>query len=242
MLVLDEQRVRRNAASEAQQKYADQVNAWTMEQLGSARIIADQDLSASNPQRQLGHMLPGPANLETVLRRLSPNFVFQQGLPGKKTLSYAMPDGTLQRVCVYEAGPTPEYSIMNAKWVWKADPAYALGQRPLCRDEVRGEPVTLQQAYDLIRELGPQGAKQELLRRRNGDGLDDADYRPGFIKVLETWSEAVRGWRAVLVRPLQQGLITLAQAKQAVKDLGGTEDRASWAVSTAQRAGLQKGF
>lgn len=239
MLIRDEVRIERDIKGQAQESYADSVNRWTKEQLGSARVIADLDMSSSNPQRQLGHMLEGPQRLELGLRAACPNLVFQHGVPGKKLLSYQMPDGTLNRICVYEAGPTPEYSIMNAKWVWEADPDFALGQRKVERDETRGQPVTLQEAYDLIRELGPQEAKRELLARRSDQGLDDRNYRPGFRKVLQTWSEAIRGWRAVIVRPLQLGYISLEQAKNLVKVLGGTEDRPTWAVKTGQRSDLR---
>ncbi len=243
MLIRDEVRIERDLKGQAQESYADKVNSWTKEQLGSARIIDDTDMAPCNPQRQLGHMLPGPQRLEAVLRTFSENFVFKYTLkPGKKKLCYLLPDGTLQDVCVYEDGPTPEYSILNAQWRWEADPDYALGSRTLERDEVRGEPVTLQEAYDLIRDLGPQRAKQHLLDQRADQGLNDPDYRPGFKKTLQTWSEAVRGWRAVLVRPVQQGLISLEQAEKAIRILGGTEDRASWSKQLGKQSGLQLGY
>lgn len=243
MLILDEQRLQRNAKGTSMEEYASKVNAWTREQLGSARVIDDKNMAPCNPQRQLGHMLPGPQKLEAVLRTFSPNFVFKYTLkPGKKKLCYLMPDGTLQDVCVYEDGPTPEYSILNAQWRWEADPDYALGVRTLQREELRGEPVTLQQAYDLIQELGPQRAKQQLLDQRRDSGQDDPDYRPGFRKTLQSWSEAVRGWRAVLVRPVQQGLITLDQAEKAIRLLGGTEDRPSWSTQMGKQTGLRIGY
>lgn len=242
MLILDEQRLERNAKGQAQESYADKVNQWTKEQLGSARVIADLDLSPSNPQRQLGTLLPGPQKLEKVLESFSPNFVFEQFNLTKKRMSFQKPDGTLHRICVYEAGPTPEYSIMNAMWKWEADPDFALGNRTFERDEMRGTPVTMQEAYDLIQELGPEKAKEELLRKRADSGQAESDYRPGFKKVLQTWSEAVRGWRSVLVMPLQQGFITLSQAQKAVRILGGLEDRASWSMKTGSQSGLQRGY
>ncbi len=242
MLILDEQRVQRNAKGIAQESYADQVNRWTKEQLGSARVIADIDLSPSNPQRQLGTLLPGPQKLEKILTSFSPNFVFEQFSPSKKRMSFRLPNGTLERICVYEAGPTPEYSIMNAMIKWEADPDFALGKRTLQRDEVRGVPVTMQEAFDLVRDLGHDRAMEELLRKRSDSGQNDPDYRPGFKKVLQTWSEAVRGWRSVLVMPLQKGFITLSQARKAVELLGGVEDRASWTASIGAQSNLQKGY
>ena len=77
---------------------------------------------------------------------------------------------------------------------------------------------------------------------RADSGTTDPEYRPGFKKVLGTWSEAIRGWRSIFAIVLQHGFITLSQAKQAVDKLGGTEDRASWALRTGAQSDLQKGY
>ncbi len=234
MLVLDQQRIDRNKTGEAQEAYADRVNSWTMEQLSSNRVIEDVDLSPANPKRQLGTMLENPIKLERILQSYCPNLVVTQ-VDQKKVLDFVKPDGSSIRACVYGAGPMPEWSMMIARREWEPDPDYALGKRTLERSEVRGAPVSVQQAYDMIKELGPSGAKDELLKRREGTGLNDTEYRPGFRRTLKIGREAVRGWRTVIAYVLQKNMITLPQAQQAVRILGGTEDRAAWAQKLGQR-------
>jgi len=235
MLVLDEQRLTRNLRGEQQERTAHEINSWTMEQLGNARVIHDLDASPSNPERQAGRLYASPERLEQELRRCSENFVFEPvgGNPSKKRLSYQNPGQTHpDYICLYESGVTPEWSIMSATWRWEPDPDFALGGKLLDRADVKANPVSVQEAYELIKSLGTAGAKEELLRRRAGN--HDPNFRPGFRRVLETSREAIRGWRSVVVRPLQKGYITLEQAKTIVRNLGGSDDRANWARATGK--------
>lgn len=229
MLVLDEQRLQRNVRGAAQEAYADRVADWTKSQLSNARVIDDLDLSPANPLHQMGRLYPTCAELERELRRFSDNFVFEPvvGNTTKKRLGFKRPDGTVDPLGLYESGVTPEWSVMSASYRWEPDPEYALGSRILDRNDVKAQPVSLQEAHDLIKELGPAGARRDLLQRR-ADNYDP-NVRPGFIRVLEVVREAIRGWRTVLVRPLQAGYITLAQAQRAAAALGATDDRANWA-------------
>ncbi len=237
MLVNDEVRVERNLKVESAHAQAAQTGAWVMEQLD--RHIDDVEGTASNPQRQLGRMLPSPDRLEQVLQSFCPNLIVEQFDATRRLMDFVKPDGTRIRACVYGSGPMPEWSIKNCKYKWVPDPDYVLGKRKLERSELRGEPLSLTAAEDLIKEKGLRGATDELLQRRNDAGLDEKDYRPGFIRVLEDSSEAVRGWRTVIAYVLGKELITVTQAQQAVTLLGGTEDRASWAYRTGAREGAQ---
>lgn len=232
MVIKDSVAVKRALKGQAQEAYAHQVNQWTQEQLGGASVVTNIYDSELNPKRQLGRELPNPEALEVILKKLSPNFVFEASPnPTKKRLRFQVPGEVESRyICLYENGPMPEYSIMNAQWRWEPDPDFALGLRKIERSEVRGTPVTLQQAYDLIRDKGIDGAKAELLQRRADSGQNDPDYKPGFRKVLKKWNEAVRGWRPVLAMIVQSGLVGLNDIQRTANELRDpTTVRASWA-------------
>lgn len=234
MLVLDQQRIDRNAKGALQEAYAHECASWASSQLANARVIEDVNLSPINPERQMGRLYATCQRLEEELRLASPNFVFEPVVknPTKKRLSYRLPGGTLDQLGLYESGVTPEWSVMTASYRWEPDPQYALGALRIERSDLRAVPVSLQEANDLLKTYGPQGARQELLRRRQDN--HDPNVRPGFIRVLEVVREAIRGWRTVLVRPLQAGYLTLSQVQAIARNLGGTEERANWARATGK--------
>lgn len=234
MLVLDQVRIDRNLKGLAQEAYAHQCRAWAQEQLDNARVIEDQSLSPISPEFQAGRLYPTPERLEQELAKIpGSHFVFEPILGGqKKRLCWLLPDGTLDYLGVYEAGVTPEWSIMTASWKWEPDPDYTLGAKTMQRSDLTGTGVSAETVDGLIKKHGFTGAKMELIRQRSE--TVDPDHRPGFIKVLELGREAIRGWRTVITRPLQRGYITLNQAKAVVRALGGQEDRAQWARATGQ--------
>jgi len=238
MLVLDEQRTQRNTRGAAQEAYAAQVASWCTSQRNNARVIEDVELSPINPIRQAGRLYATCGRLEQELRNASSHFVFEPvtGNPTKKRLGYQLPDGTVEPLGLYEAGVTPEWSIMTASYKWEPDANYALGTARLERGDISAQPVSLQDAHDLIKKLGPQAARAELLKRRRNN--HDPNVRPGFIRVLECVREAIRGWRTVLTRPLQAGFLTLSQTEGIVKRLGGSEERADWARATGNSSVL----
>ncbi len=231
MVVKDAVSLQRDLKGLAQEKYAHEVNQWSLAQFSGPTVISSLQDSTLNQQRQWGRRMT-PDQLESLLLKISPNFVFENSPnPTKKRLRFLVPGESNSRyLCLYERGPMPEYSIMNGQWRWEPAPDFALGKRTLQRSEVRGTPVSAQEAYDLIQTRGVSGAKDELLRRRADSGSTDPEYRPGFKKVLQEWNEAIRGWRAVLGFVVQSGLVTLGDIKRAVDSVGTdpATERKSW--------------
>lgn len=230
MIIKDTVSLEREQKGLAQERAAAQVYD-AIDQLKKGEIQGDLHDSFLNPQRQLGRSITAK-QLEDILRRISPNFIFEQAPnPTKKRLKFQVPGEAEPRyICLYEASIMPEHSVKNGMYKWEPDLDYALGHRTLERAEVRGEPVSLQEAHDLIQNLGPQGAKAELLKKRESQGLNDPDYRPGFKKVLVNWSEAIRGWRTVLALVMLTGYVTGEDVYKAITPIHDPATvRESWA-------------
>ena len=60
----------------------------------------------------------------------------------------------------------------------------------------------------------------------------EGDLRPGWRRIEIPGGEKVRGWRAVLVRLIQQGIISLTQAEDAF----GADNTPEWAQHTGKGA------
>ena len=82
-----------------------------------------------------------------------------------------------------------------------------------------------------LRELEvPDTGWDHSKTKRTDFAKDTAALRPGWRKVTVPWGEAKRGWRTVLVRLIQAGLITTTQAETEF----GSDETPEWRQYTGK--------
>jgi hypothetical protein len=225
MLVKDEALQARHARQTAHAAYADRVNAYTMNELGRARIMESDDLAPNNPERQMGRLLT-PHEFETrIVARLGvPNLLFEvhPTNPNKRCM-YQVRGGEKCLICVYEANTMPEFSIVMGVVKWVPDPDYLDGKTVQRRDLEADAPAPVSEADAdaLVRRHGLSGALGELDKRYAGR----EPSRLGMKRIVTPGPEKVRGWRTVLAYMVQHGLVSPEQVRNVLPDA----DRASWA-------------
>lgn len=240
MLVKDEIRLRREAATNALEAYEERVNRWTAECLNKKVVVPGDSDTPLNPYRQAGQSI-GYRKFERLIDALSP-WLATSVHPGNaaRGVVWRLRSDGRDYVTAYDRAILPELSIFRGYWVWEADPDYRW--KTLDRADLRApKPVTLQQADDLIRSKGMQGALSEL-KKREAD--IDPDYRPGQRKVLKLAGEAIRGWRTHLVKCVQMEACSLGDIERLLPKFGlrAHLDNASWANWTGRKQAASVGF
>ncbi len=199
----------------------------------AARDMGGLAGSSLDPQAQRGRTMQ-PWQLEQILAATCPSLIFKvhpqkdwikgayRQLPGSPEATYLF---------AFENRPMPEYDVRYAIRKWIPDPDC----KRLERGDLRGDkPVTLEQARDLLKKHGKEGAVAELMKRQN-----NAD-RVGYIPVVELGGTAIRGWRSVLARAVELKLMTVTDAENVAFKFG-TGDRAAWAAHLGKQSLLVQG-
>jgi hypothetical protein len=186
---------RGNKKDEAEAK----LKGWVADQLANAIYVRDNDLSPGNYERQLGQKMFS-TDLEKRLKKLNPDLIFEDNPynPTKKALYVARRGAGKVYVCAYERGIMPERSVMRVKEEVTRD--YSV--QKLDRKDLPKHEVTA-----------------------NGIKFEDDALLPGFKKTLIPYGEAIRGWRTVAVKIVEQKLNTPAE----IENIFGRDDTANWA-------------
>lgn len=185
-------------------KHQAQVAKMLDDELRNCVYTEDMEWNPANPTQQLGQ----PMTHQQLEVRLAPHipsgFVFDDDLTAtnKRALYRVTPEGR-ERVLRFERGLMPEHSIMRVKVDWVRDPA----QKHLEAADHKAAHVTV-----------------------GGLEWEPGAQRPGWIKVTKLWGEIVRGWRTVLIRLVQEGVIPISVAES----FGG-DDRPTWAAGLGKR-------
>lgn len=196
MLIVTEEVKNRHAALEPKERHKAQVKEYCDYHLSQALILADNNESPANAERQLGIPLFA-ATLETKLKQLIPNLHFEyNGFNSRMKAMYLLvPGQEKEYLLAYHSTPMPEYSIFNYK-----EEEYWDGTEHISRKDF---------------------PKSEL--QANGKWEFDGP-RPGFKRIKRPWNEATRGWRTILIKLIQRGLVSPEIIERTFKG----SDRASW--------------
>lgn len=235
MLVKDTDRLIREARTNALESYADRVNRWTLECASKCVVVPGDPNTPLNPWRQMGTPI-GYQRFEKLIDDLSPILATSvHPNNDQRGVIWLLKNGEREYVSAYDRALLPELSVFRGYWCWEADPNYRF--KRVDRADLVGapKPVSLQQADDLIKSCGMQGAISELQKRQADD---NPDYRPGQIKVLKKAGEAIRGWRTHLVYCVQHGACSLSDVERVLPKYGLRPhvDNASWATMTGRRS------
>ena len=173
-------------------------------------FVEDSLVDPTNDEKQLGKPISS-VTFENILRTVLPlniAFIDNPWIPDKKAIVRVK--GTeFETICPYERGLMPEHSVMQ------------LVTKEIPDSEVLGRRKAMNR-----KDLG----KYEYVPGQ-GFVFDDTTVRPGFKRIKQVGRELKRGWRTVLLRLIQEGLISLYD----VERLFGSKDHPSWAQNTGRR-------
>lgn len=196
MLIKTEEVQAQHKKLDPKEKHKAELKAYCDYHLSQATLMDDKDLSPTNAERQLGKLM-WPHELEVRLQKLIPNLHFLHNPTNTrmKAMYLLVPGQTDEYLLAYNNMPMPEYSIFSFK-----EEEYWDGTEHINRADF------------------PKGELQA-----NGEFKYDGP-RPGFKRIKRPWNEMTRGWRTVLVKLVQRGLLSPVTAES----IFGTSDRASW--------------
>lgn len=207
---------------------------WCLAQLASASLFTDE-LDPTDPARQTGRPMSSE-QLTKLLRKWNRSLIiethptnFQQIVVYKQYLGQKLTATT------FAAGALPEFSIMarNYEIVETELPMTPEGDEILSIKRIpEGVKRAMRAAVDEIlnspTNIYTEDSALALLERV----LEESSYESLVHKKLkQVGRELVRGWRTVLVRLVQQGLLSPEPIERLVT---GT-DRLSWAVHVGRR-------
>lgn len=182
------------------------------------KVFENENLAPYDEVKQLGKVLTS-SELENNLKKINPYLIFEYNPYDRtKKAIYFIRNNKKDFICAYENGFIPEHSVMKYK-----------------TEDVWDHTVDLLTSKDL--------PKSELVEDKTSPlgcklVFDESKPRPGWKRVQIPWGELKRGWRTVLLKLLQNNLITLYDAELTF----GTDDRITWAARTGKRKGLKLPF
>jgi len=203
---------RHNTMTQAEEARAN-ILTWVKDQLKDSVYVADDTVSPTNAERQMGRPLPA-VEVERRLLKLNHNLRFEHHPYNKtkKVMYYVRADGTKQTIMPYENGIIPEHSIMGAVIKETLDPAVAQNKFHIDRGSLPKHEIR-------PHEISEQGDV------KLGDVIwDDTVPLLGMKREKIPWCERIRGYRTMLVILVHAGYITATQAEQAF----GSVNRPEW--------------
>jgi hypothetical protein len=223
MLLKNDEKLAEHIRAAREEEFRQRTCDWITEQLKSSVVVDDKDQSPTNVERQMGRALP-VERVEVIFKKLNPNLLFTPHVdddgvlknPSKKVMWFVHPDGTRDKIMIYENGLIPEHSIMNSviqetilPEVSSPDKKFVLDRKDLTKHEV------------VPFKLDENGA----VRQEGNIIWDDTTPLVGMQRVETVWSERVRGYRTMAAILVLAGHITAHQAETAF----GNDNRLEWA-------------
>ena len=204
----------------AREEINDKLVSHTKGQLSHGAILHAEGFT--NPEVQKGTALTHE-QFEKRLGKLNKNLQFEDhpSNPTKRCAYLRRPDG-LEYLTVYERGVLPENSVFQE--VIKEDLDPMIFSNPKFVIERADLPK-----HEVIRPTVDESGNIISV----GDVLfDERDPAPGKIRRKTAWSEVIRGWRTVLIRMLEWGVIT----KEATEREFGSSNTRNWAEKLGKRS------
>lgn len=209
MLIKDSEVLTREQVLTPQEKHRAELMGWLEEEAKRFVVVEDSDtVNPTNLGQQLGRPMTS-AELELRLGKLLPpsiRFVHNPWIHDKRAVVRVKPEGGFDTICPYESGFMPEHEVLKANVEWVRD----RHQTHLDRKDLP--------KYEIV-----PGA---------GVVWDSGAVRPGWKKVVRLGHTLKRGWRTVLIRLVQAGLLTPTQVEREF----GVDDRVQWANAMGKRS------
>lgn len=213
MFINDEKRLQELAIRKSDEDQKQKVLDYALlTERFAVKVKSEDDTSIY--EKQLGSKLT-PAEFETKLKKINPNFIFRSFNNKKGELIRGLCLPVVPYADAYSVDIIPEFSVLTLK------------------REVVQDPSALRADFVLNRKDLPKG---KWVQYDNGDGTITAgwefesDVFPG-MKVQNTqWHEKIRGWRTLLSRMIIRGILNVTEVEKEF----GAADRKSWAVRTGR--------
>lgn len=221
MLVKDEATSARHVVMTEAEAERDQKLQWVLKQTEHAAFVRDDDTSPTNLERQLGRPLPDHV-VEAKLRKINPQLRFEVHPynPSKKIMFRSLPDGTQQKLMIYESGIIPEHSVMQAVIKEALHPDVLRGRFHIDRKDLTKH------------EVRPHEFNEDGTLKQLGDVVwDDTQPQVGMQRTKIPWAERIRGYRTMLAILVHADAITRFDAEKEF----GSANRAEWAAHMGRR-------
>jgi len=218
MFVKDSEKITAHAERLKKEMYYEKLRLWERDKVDNAIYVTDNDLSPGNWEKQKGQELT-TEKFEQKLLKIFPGarFATFPKNPSKRCVYRILPDGSAEFLCSYENGKMTEHSVLYIK-----------------EEDVLDINPTKTDALTHI--------DRQDLPHAEWDGtqwnFDRSKPLPGSKRVTTATREVSRGWRTVLIKLLQAGVITLQGAE---KEFGTVNDR-KWAFHTGKQKSLVSPF
>lgn len=185
-----------------------EVAQWCEDEERRCVAVEDSDMvNPANYEQQLGRPMSSDELERRLAKLLPPNirFIPNPWIHDKRAVVRLLPAGGFETICPYDAGFMPEHEVRKADVTWIRDRFQThLERKDLPKHEVVPGVGTVWESND----------------------------RPGWKKVVKLGHTLRRGWRTVLVRLVQSGLLTPTTAERAF----GVDDRVQWANAMGKRS------
>lgn len=214
----DDEKIQLTVEQDRKLQQQERTRLWIEQQMRNCPVVSADGVSLKDPAQQMGRPLT-PAQLEEKLRKIVAGLVFVHHPHNKtkKALFLQAPEG-LEFICAYENDLMPEHSLMRTLVHEYPDPALFTGQRTIERNELPD--------YEKVEDKeSPVGYSYKF---------DPDAPRPGMVYVEKGFGEEKRGWRTVLLRLVQRGLLSVEAAEREF----GADDRPEWAKNTGKQDAL----
>jgi hypothetical protein len=200
--------VRQGGATE---KHQQEIVDYIKQEESHLVFVEDALVDPTDSLKQMGHPYTS-TEFETRLATILPSncaFISNPWITDKKAVVRLKNFNEQETLCPYERGVIPEHSVMQ------------LVTKEVPDNDIMSRRKSLNRA-DL--------PKYEYVPGQ-GFVFDDSVVRPGFKRIKQIGREIKRGWRTVLIRLIQQDIITLYDAERVF----GSKDHLSWAQHTGKR-------
>ena len=234
MLALDTAKRRWHSQVERRLAHLERTRNWCLAQLASASLFTD-DLDPTNPEKQQGRPMSSEALIK-LLRKWNRSLLIETHPTNfNQVVVYKMVGGEKRTAVTFAAGVLPEFSIMarQEQLVEKELPTTSEGEEILSIKKIpekvkQGMRAAINEILNNPTNVYDEESAMALLEQT----LADTTYESlVHDKLKQVGRELVRGWRTVLVRLVQQQLVSADTVERLVK----STDRLSWAVKMGRR-------
>lgn len=211
MLAKTTPEIQRELKNLKREKHEQELSDWIDHQSRHSYIVEHEHTNPGNVDRQIGQPLTHTAFELRLGKILPPNVAIIENphRKGFRAVVKILPDGTRETICPYKGGLIPEHSVLRVREEMVRD----MSQKTIERKDLP--------KHEVIPGMGVV--------------FDPGAPRPGWKKIYHLLGEdpdGHRGWRTILIRLVQAGILTPGQ----IESVFGSDNRQTWAVGMGKRA------